>query len=129
MSNGIRKNQLIFVFLLASATILGPLNSFAVEIAREGERMDISGDHKCFSWTEAGIKYVRRLGWTNAKSLDDVQKCRMGAIELKNGQSIWIQGGILHVSPMSGGKMLCHDMELKQNWRSKYIGYCTPNGQ
>ena len=53
----------------------------------------------------------------------------MGAIVLKNGQSIWIDGGILHVSPMSGGKMLCHDMELKQNWRSKYVGYCTPYGQ
>jgi len=103
--------------------------SFAVEIAKEGERITILGDHKCFSWTLAGIKYVQQLGWTNAKSINDIEKCSMGAIVLKNGQSIWIDGGILHVSPLSGGKMLCHDLELKQNWRSKYVGYCTPYGQ
>jgi hypothetical protein len=103
--------------------------SFAVEIAKEGERITILGDHKCFSWTLAGIKYVQQLGWTNAKSINDIEKCSMGAIVLKNGQSIWIDSGILHVSPLSGGKMLCHDLELKQNWRSKYVGYCTPYGQ
>ena len=103
--------------------------SFAVEIAKEGERITILGDHKRFSWTLAGIKYVQQLGWTNAKSINDIEKCSMGAIVLKNGQSIWIDSGILHVSPLSGGKMLCHDLELKQNWRSKYVGYCTPYGQ
>ena len=87
------------------------------------------GEHKCFSWTEKGIKYVRNLGWTNAKSLADVEKCDMGAIRLKNGQSIWIDGGILNVSPISAGNMLWHDLDLKQNWRSKYICRCTPFGE
>ncbi len=104
-------------------------SSFAVEIAKEGESIMMLGDHKCFSWTLAGIKYVQKLGWTNAKSINDVEKCSMGAIVLKNGQSIWIDGGILNVSPLSGGKMLCHDTELKHNWRSKVVGHCTPYGQ
>ena len=85
------------------------------------------GVHKCFSWTEQLIVYVNKLGWTNATSIRDVQKCEMGAIRLYNGQSMWIDDmSIINVSPMSGGAMLCFDTALKQKWRSKYVGYCTP---
>ena len=47
-------------------------SSFAVEIAKKGESIMMLGDHKCFSWTLAGIKYVQKLGWTNAKSINGV---------------------------------------------------------
>lgn len=98
----------------------------AVELAQPGESIYMLGEHKCFSYTPELISYVNRLGWTNATSLSDVALCEMGAIRLKNGQSMWIDDiGTLNVSPMRGGPMLCHDFELRQSWRSRLVGRCT----
>lgn len=118
------KNLVFALMILLSTT----LKLSAVEVAKPGESINMLGDHKCFSWTEKLITYVNKLGWTNATSINDVQKCDMGAIRLLNGQSMWIDNGIINVSPMSGGAMLCFDSELGQKWRSKYVGYCTPYG-
>ena len=119
------KTSFVASIILLSAT----LKLSAVEVAKPGESINMLGDHKCFSWTEQLITYVNKLGWTNATSIKDVQKCDMGAIRLLNGQSMWIDDmSIINVSPMSGGAMLCFDTELKQKWRSKYVGYCTPYG-
>ena len=110
--------SVVFILSLQSAN--------ALELAQPGERINMLGDHKCFSFTLDAITYINRLGWTNATSLGDVAGCSMGATNLKNGQSFWIDdAGILNVSPMRGGPMLCHDMDLKTNWRSRLVGYCT----